>query len=271
VNKATRASALCGLLSLLGVVGADGCASTHQSVGKFKAREHVGPAGTTLPIVLAPLVDTRPAILRDEHEASRSGMFGLCLGYIITFGAEEVVGVDSEGDEENWIAVDGEANKASDTSVSQLDRYVAKVVAAASGTKVTRSSATVELARVERTGAMVPGGEGFFLVPILDQFDVVRMRRESLLLGAGSSSSTSGGTTTTTTVSGSSSTGNRTAHFANVRMRLLLGRVQAGQVVRTTVLYAAGSGDGMYPALDGAVKQLGAGVEKFLEDDVNAH
>ena len=260
------------LFPFLTLVGLLGCANSDRPfVSRLKIPTHIGPPGTTLPMVLAPLSDTRPAILRDTHEASQRAMYGFVLGYFIAFGSEEVVGADLEGDDRNRIEVEGQTASPGDRMTVQLDRYLAKLVEAASGTAVTRSTDSVNLARIDRTAAMVPGGEGFFIVPVLDQMDSLRMRREALLLGGGSSSSTSGGTTTTTTTSGSVSSASRTSEFANVRLRLILGRVQHGQVVRTTVLYASGSGNIMVTALDNAAKQLGAGVEMFLEDDARIH
>jgi hypothetical protein len=269
VKTFPRSTALFPLLTLVGLLG---CASSDRPVvSRLKIPAHVGPPGTTLPMVLAPLSDTRPTILRDAHEASQRAMYGFVLGYFIAFGSEEVLGADLEGDDRNRIELDGQTASPGDTATVRLDRYVAKLVEAAAGTAVTRSTETVNLGHIERTAAMVPGGEGFFIVPVLDQMDSLRMRRESLLLGGGSSSSTSGGTTTTTTTSGSVSSASRTSEFANVRLRLILGRVQHGQVVRTTVLYASGSGNIMVTALDNAAKQLGAGVERFLEDDARIH
>lgn len=240
---------------------APGCAESLTETGVLKARSPASHAITTLPLVVLPLVDARPAIMRQEHVAARSGMGGFVLGYIIAFGAETVTGPDVIGDANTKLEVNGRRGPG---PAQQVDQFLADVIAAAAGTPVIRPTAAVALDRIDGAAAAVPGGNGTFVLPVLDQLDVISMRSEYFLLGGGSSSSTSGGTTTTTTTSGTVSTLAKTPRFANARIRLILGEVQAGKLVRTSALYAAGAASDLDDAVDVACKQISKGAVAFL-------
>ena len=220
------------------------CLPPRSATATFETPAAVA-AATDKTVTLAPLIDARPAALRRSHVPSVSRYTGLALVYF-AFGTGRTDGADHAGDARTTLTVDG----VSGTVQRQLEAYVSKVLAAATGTAPARGTAA-ELDNVQRAAS--GAADGIVVVPILDQFDDFRMESRDTISGGSSYQSGSKQITTSGVATGSA----KTDLFANLRLRLVLFDVRGGRIVRQSIAYVATSEAG-YDALG---KVLVAGVE----------
>jgi hypothetical protein len=237
------------------------------------------------PVVVASAQDLRPEALKSHHEPVRSWLFSAywLIGghYKSTYEGPMVYGdgnlhlTTSTGPGRELAPMEG------------LNTYLPVVLGAGIGREVAAVSAGPEA--MKDPARLLAGGSGLAILPVVDQMDVCRLssesshqdvsidfqieRREAWDMPRGNVvafPAMPAGTygpryAISTTSSGTSeeSTQN-TGLIGNVRVRLLLFRIEGGRVVERATIYAAGAGDGLSAALAVAGSRMAVGVGEFL-------
>jgi hypothetical protein len=246
----------------------------------------------TVPVVLAPATDLRPEVLKEFHDPVRARLFNAFW----VFGSHFAYAYDGPllyGDAHTRLTTSTDPKKGL-PPMAALDTYLPMVLGAAIGGEIARAPTSSGPDAMRDPARLLPDGNGIVVVPAVDQMDVCKLssethrhdtstrierrydwdRPESRGNGDGwgqvhpvfpfpgqNVAGTHLEETTTMSASGGISD---TRPIGNVRVRLLLFRIDAGRVVARSTVYAAGAGNGLAAAMAGAGLTMAKGVADFL-------
>ncbi|HVK85783.1 MAG TPA: hypothetical protein VM513_16805 [Kofleriaceae bacterium] len=255
------------IAALAGVLGValTGCAKRggHVSSIEVTLRSPGASAPPSLTdvgvVVVAPVIDARPAALRASHGRylqSNFSMVAMGQGAVTMFSTRYEGSQLHAGDDISLVLG---ARRGSVTST--MSEVVRGLVAGETGRDVRVLTAALPANDPARAVAALGAPDGIVVIPVLDQLDVSSLASSSSMAGGSSYETSRTPTTVTTrTTSGAAAASSSVGPFANARLRLVVVRVQGGQVAKRHVVYGRGAGGSLDQAIEDMTMALRAGL-----------